>query len=163
MRLVTVSPLHQRAAIALALFSLLAGLIVAPAALAAPPSASGFVGNWTTTDCATSESGEIHCEVWGDGSTMGLHIGTGDEPRATFVDFYASSCANGGRPNTHWVGAGTGAYEDIFLFVTLNKTGCGVAQMNSEVVFQLYHDLGSDTLWEDEDGDGWGLMWFRHP
>lgn len=134
-------------------------MLYAPTASAA----SGFVGQWTTTDCATSPEGEIHCEVWGDGSLMALRIGVGARPRVTFQDFYASGCDNQGSPSTHWVGAGRGVYEDIFLFVELDKTGCGINQLRSDVVFQLYHDPGSDTLWEDEDGDGWGYIWYRFP
>lgn len=127
-------------------------MLLAPTASAA----SGFVGQWTTTDCATSPDGEIHCEVWGDGSLMALRIGVGARPRVTFQDFYASGCDAQGSPSTHWVGAGRGFYEDVFLFVELDKTGCAIFQLRSDVVFQLYHDPGSDTLWEDEDGDGWG-------
>ena len=133
-------------------------LLLAPTTSAA----SGFVGQWTTTDCATSPQGEIDCDVWGDGSLMAMRIGVGENPRVTFQDFFASSCAAEG-PSTHWVGAGRGTYEDVFLFVNLDKTGCGRTQLGSEVVFQLYHDPGSDTLWEDEDGDGWGVIWYRFP
>ena len=134
-------------------------LTLAPATSAA----SGFVGQWTTIDCATSPEGVIDCDVWGDGSLMALRIGVGEHPRVTFQDFYASSCDNEGSPATHWVGAGRGTYEDIFLFVGLDKTGCGRTQMGAAVEFQFYHDPGSDTLWEDEDGDGWGYIWYRFP
>jgi hypothetical protein len=147
--------------LALGLFVL--GSVTLAPAVAASPSASGFVGNWTTTDCATSPTGEIHCEVWGDGSVMALHVGVGESPKVTFVDFYAGSCANAGSPNTHWVGAGTGTYEDMFLFASLDKTGCGTYQMGSDAGLQFYYDPGSDSLWEDEDGDEWGYIWYRFP
>ena len=139
----------------------LASLAFAPVALASPSATHGFAGRWTTTDCATSPSGEVHCEVWGDGSLMTLGIGRGDTPRVTFQDVYASSCANAGSPSTRWVGAGTGQYFEIWLFATLNKTGCGTYQMGASVELQFYYDPGSDTLWEDEDGDEWGLIWHR--
>lgn len=145
-----------------------ASLMLAPTTLAASPTASGFVGNWTTTDCATTPLGEIHCEVWGDGSVMGLHVGSGDTPRVVFQDFYAGSCAAGGRGSTHWVGAGTASYEDIFLFAPLDKTGCGTEQQGSQVTLQFYYDPGSDTLWGGEpigqgEGDDWGYIWYRVP
>lgn len=129
----------------------------------ATSAAGGFVGQWTTIDCATSPEGVVDCGVWGDGSLMALRIGVGEHPRVTFQDFYASSCDNAGSPATHFVGAGRGFYEDIFLFVGLDKTGCGRTHMGAEVEFQFYHDPGSDTLWEDEDGDGWGYIWYRFP
>ena len=138
-------------------------LMLAPTTLAASPTGTGFVGNWTTTDCATTPLGEIHCEVWGDGSEMGLHVGSGDNPRVLFTDFFAGSCAAEGRGSTQWVGAGTGVYEDIYLFTSFDKTGCGTKQQNAAVEMQFYYDPGSDTLWEDEDGDEWGYIWYRVP
>jgi hypothetical protein len=29
------------------------------------------------------------------------------------------------------------------------------------LVMQFYWDAGSDTLWQDEDGDGYGYIWYR--
>jgi hypothetical protein len=125
----------------------LASLAFAPAAMASPGSATGFTGLWTATDV--------------DGSAMMLRIGVGDQPRVTFQDSYASSCDNAGSPSTRWVGAGTGSYSEIWLSVTFNKTGCGTYQKRSPVELQFYWDEGTDTLWEDEDGDGVGILWYR--
>ena len=143
-------------AVALAL-----GLLAAPAAVASPSSSHGFPGSWETIDCAQDGSGTVDCGVWGDGSRMTLSIAIGDQPKVSFADEYASSCVNAGSRSARWVGAGTGYYEDIFLYAELSKTGCGRYQQGASVTFQLYHDPGSDTLWEDEDGDGWGLIWVR--
>lgn len=133
---------------------------VASAALAAP--AAGFAGVWRTVDCAQWwEDGHVDCAVWGDGSQLSMTIGEGDTPRATFQDSFASVCANGGSASTRWVAAGTGIYEDIFLWLTFTKSGCGSFGQGGYGGVQLYHDPGSDTLWEDEDGDGWGYIWYR--
>ena len=123
--------------------------------------ASGFTGLWTTIDCATSPEGVVDCDVWGDGSLMAMRIGVGEHPRVTFQDFYAASCDGAGSPSTHFVGAGVGTYDDIFLWVDLDKTGCGRTNAKLDIAFQLYYDPGSDTIWEDEDGDGWGIIWHR--
>ncbi len=140
---------------------ILASLAFAPGVLASPSSTHGFSGNWVTTDCATGSDGQIECEIWGDSSLMTLAIGRGDSPRVTFQDSYAISCDRAGSPSTRWVGAGTGTYFEIWLFATFTKTGCGTYQMGSAVELQFYYDSGSDTLWEDEDGDGWGYIWYR--
>ena len=92
---------------------------------------------------------------------MTLQIGIGDYPKVSFADFYASGCVNAGSPSARWVGVGTGYYDGGNLVVDLAKTGCGTYQKGATVTFGLYHDPGSDTLWQDEDGDGWGLVWYR--
>lgn len=148
---------------------LLLGLLAfAPPAGAAPNSATGFTGIWTTTDCATwweenpDGSHTIDCSIWGDGSLMALKVGGGETPRVTFQDTYARSCDNAGSPSTRWIGAGTGVVVGSDLFATLHKTGCGAFQNFSGVELGFYHDPGSDTLWSDDgDGDGWGLVWYR--
>jgi hypothetical protein len=142
-------------------------LSFAPAVLAAPPSSSGFVGSWTAIDCPSFEGAPPDCDVpWSEGGPLGdasdltLLIGPGDAPRVTFQDFYGSSCANAGSPATHWTGAGRGTYEDIYLFVPLDNAGCGAFQP-SDIELQFYWDEGSDTLWEDEDGNSLGTLWIR--
>jgi hypothetical protein len=141
-------------------------LALAPAVLASPGEPTGYTGNWTTIDCATwwEEGPDGHivdCDRWGDGSSMTLRIGPGETPRIVFQDDYASSCAVASSPSTRWVGAGSGSYADLGLVVTLTKTGCGTFQAGGSVELGLYHDPGSDTLWEDGDGDGWGIIWQR--
>ena len=134
-------------------------LAVASVALAAPK--AGFAGQWQSVDCAQGwEDGQVDCSVWGDGSQLSMTIGSGSTPRATFQDSYALVCAINGSASTRWVAAGTGAYEDIFLWVTFTKSGCGTFGQGGYAV-QLYHDPGSDTIWEDPDGDGWGYVWHR--
>jgi hypothetical protein len=131
-------------------------------AIASSP-ATGFTGTWEAIDCATSEIGEVDCSVAGDGSTMELVIGPGSTPRAIFQDTYATACADNGNANTRWVAAGTGEYDDIFLWLTFSKSGCGTFGKGGYGGVQLYHDPGSDTIWWDADGDGWGNLWYRTP
>lgn len=157
---------HAVACLVLAL-ALLA-LALAPAATAAPPSATGFTGGWTTTDCVVWwEEPHDPAADCGDGSRMYLQIGPGETPRATFQDEYASSCDGAGSPATRFVGAGRGEYylsgSDLHLEVTLHKTGCGVVNQGLGIRLAFYWDAGSDTLWEDEDGDGFGYVWHRTP
>jgi len=104
-----------------------------------------FTGVWEATDM--------------DGSALVMIIGRGDAPRVFLVDSYATACANANLP-TRLVGVGKGAYSDIFLFVEPLRTWCGRFPLG-EANLQFYHDPGSDTLWEDEDGDGAGITWYR--
>lgn len=143
------------------LVAVVALFVAAPAALAADGAPSGFAGNWVSIDCATSETGQVDCDQWGDGSAMTMHIGQGDTPRVIFQDTYASYCANNGSASTRWVAAGSGEYDDIFLWLTFSKSGCGNVATGGYGGVQLYHDAGSDTIWDDADGDGWGYIWYR--
>jgi len=104
-----------------------------------------FTGLWKATDF--------------DGSAMLMSIGRGTTPVVGFVDSYATVCATANLP-TRMVGAGRGSYGGIHLFVEPLRTLCGRFPFGS-LNIQLYHDPGSDTLWEDEDGDGIGITWFR--
>jgi hypothetical protein len=104
-----------------------------------PSSGIGFTGLWTATDL--------------DGSPLTMHIGPGDTPQVTYYDSYSTVCDNNASPT--WVGAGKGEFFEIWLFVSFNRPGC------DPLVLQLYWDKGSDTLWEDEDGDGVGITWSR--
>lgn len=111
-----------------------------------PNSVTGFTGHWTAIDL--------------DGSSLTMHIGRGDAPRVRLRDSY-SSCADSGSPSTPWVGFGTGEYFEIWLFVNFEKTHCGASGKGNPLTLQFYWDPGSDTLWEDEDGDGVGVTWYR--
>jgi hypothetical protein len=129
----------------------------------ASPEPPGFAGVWTSTDCATwwEETPEGHlvdCDRWGDSSALTLIITSGVSPRVVFLDSYASDCASANLP-TRRVGLGTGRYFEIWLFVEPLTAWCG--RWRTAQTVSLYHDPGSDTLWEDEDGDGWGLIWDR--
>lgn len=100
--------------------------------------------------------------ILGDGSEMTLRIGRGDTPRVTFEDSYASGCANNESPSTRWIAAGSGEYAPPYetLWANFTKSGCGAFGMGGYSI-QLYHDPGSDTIWEDTDGDGQGTIWRR--
>lgn len=128
-----------------------------------PP--SGFAGTWTTIDCAQwwEEPHIVDCAFWGDASELTLGIGPGSTPAVTFHDAFASVCANSGSRTTRWVAAGTGEFDDTFFWPTYTKSGCGTFGMGGYSGDALYHDPGSDTLWEDPDGDGWGYIWYRAP
>jgi hypothetical protein len=146
--------------VAIAFAAVAVAALAAPALASGPP--SGFVGQWRTIDCAATGEG-VDCSIWGDGSAMSMTIGPGDVPAATYQDAYATVCAVNGSSNTRWVGAGYGEYDGDHLWLTLTKSGCGTFGMGGYGGIQLYHDPGSDTIWEDEDGDGWGLIWYRAP
>lgn len=81
-----------------------------------PP--SGFVGNWTTIDCAATGD-NVDCGVWGDGSVMTLTIGPGETPHAVFQDSYATVCADNDSSATRWVAAGSGEYAGDHLWLQL--------------------------------------------
>ena len=154
---------HTKRNVASIGFALLLGLIASSQVAASPRSTHGFAGVWTSIDCATwwEETPDGHlvdCDRWGDGSTFKLIIGGGTSPHVVLLDDYASDCADGNTP-TQLVGVGAGAYIDVWLFVEPLTVRCGPARGAMSVSY--YYDLGSDTLWEDEDGDGWGLVFRR--
>ena len=122
----------------------------------------GFPGSWQSVDCAQWwEDGHVDCGVWGDGSELSLTIGQGDSPRIGLQDTYASWCANQGSNSTRFVASGYGTYSGGLLTPTYTKSGCGRVGAGGFVGADLYHDPGSDMLWEDPDGDGWGIIWYR--
>ncbi len=127
-----------------------------------PTSSHGFPGTWQAVDCAQWwEDGHLACDVWGDGSDLSLSIGRGDTPKVGLQDSYASFCANNGSTATRFVASGYGTYSGGQLTPTYTKSGCGRVGAGGFVGADLYHDPGSDTLWEDPDGDGWGIVWYR--
>ena len=136
-------------------------LAMAGSAAAAPPqTTSGFVGQGVTTDCPTTPEGVMDCGLGGDGSSMFLTIGIGDQPRVTIRDSFAIGCQVDGNPATRFTAAGVGTYDGDHLWVDFSLGGCGRFRP-AVFTIQLYHDPGSDTLWEDEDGDGFGYIWYR--
>lgn len=137
-------------------------LVMSSTVLAMTPAFSGFVGTWVTIDCATSGDGVVDCDTWGDGSAMSMTIGPGASPRVTFQDSFATICDQNGSPATRFLATGVGTYEDIYLWVDFDRGGCGFVQ-TGPITIQLYHDSGSDTVWQDEDGDGFGYIWHRAP
>jgi len=122
--------------------------------------ATGFEGTWSSTDCAQwwTDGGATDCARWGDGSTLRLTIGSGERPAATYDD---ASCLASGAAPTAFTALGTGMYERPFLWIVFDRRGCDSFGAAGDGRLQLYRDPGSDTLWEDEDGDGWGLIWHR--
>lgn len=153
-------------------FLVLASLTFAPAALASS-TPSGFVGIWTSIDCPSVGGATPDCSVpwfyddsgnpiYGDASVQTLRISQGLMPRITYEDSYARTCDNGGSPSTRWIAAGTGEYDPPFevLWANFTKSGCGVYAMGGYTI-QLYYDPGSDTIWEDSDGDNLGTLWSR--
>jgi hypothetical protein len=126
---------------ALALWLVGAGLLaLAPAVSAADP---GFTGTWISTDT--------------DGSTQGLAVGRGSTPAVTYQDFFASSCADGGAPSTHFVATGRGSIDGSSMWVDFRNGGCGRA-MTGPFGFAFSYDSGSDTLTDD-----FGVTWYRFP
>ena len=122
----------KRLALGLSLVALLA---FAPSVAAAQ---SQFSGMWVSTDPD-------------DGSTQVLLISAGDEPAVTYIDFYASSCANGGSPTTLFTAAGRGVVDSDMLVVDFHKSGCGPVGKGG-FTFAWTYDNG--TLVDD-----FGIVW----
>jgi hypothetical protein len=82
-----------------------------------------------------------------------------------FQDSHASSCEDNDTAATRWIAAGNGEYEDLFLWLTFEKSGCGSFGKGGYGGIQLYHDPGSDTLWGGDDvGEvDWSYTWHRAP
>ena len=130
---------------------------------AAPAAPTGFAGAWVTVDCAQWWQGtRVDCSVWGDSSELRMTIGLGNAPISSYEDSSAVCSARSGSP-THFNANGIGAYEKPYLWLTFTTTGCPSFGNAGDGRLQLYHDPGSDTLWEDENGDDWGLIWRRAP
>jgi hypothetical protein len=117
--------------------SLLALLVFAPAVSAGQ---SQFAGMWVSTDPD-------------DGSTQVLLVSAGVAPAVTYIDFYASSCANGGSPTTQFTAAGRGSVDADTLVADFHKTGCGRSGMGG-FTFGWTYDSG--TLVDD-----FGIVWYR--
>lgn len=130
-----------------------------------------FVGVWETTDCATdgtsvdcSADGTQLGDSPGDGSrlTLGIARGPEGELRVTARDSFSGDCYGSGSGRTSWRATATGERFDLWLFLDVERSGCAVwAEGEFATHPQLYHDPGSDTLWSDDDGDGWGLIFER--
>ena len=135
---------------------------IAPGAPSAAP--TGFQGTWETIDCAQwwQDGRPVNCSVWGDSSKLRLTVGPGTEPTATYED---SSAICPARPAElpPFTAGGTGTFAPPHLWLTFASAGCPSFGNGGDGRVQLYRDPGSDTLWEDEDGDGWGLIWRRAP
>jgi hypothetical protein len=126
---------------ALALWLLVSGILaMAPAVSAA---GSVFGGTWVSIDT--------------DGSTQALAVGQGATPAVTYEDFFASSCADGGAPSTHFVATGRGTIDNATLFVEFRNGGCGRSAIGPFGLGFTY-DASGDTLTDD-----FGITWFRFP
>ena len=120
--------------------SLVVASLLAPAASAA---GSVFAGTWVSID--------------GDGSTQLLAVGRATTPAVTYEDFYASSCAAGGSPSTHFVATGRGDISGDSLWVDFRNGGCGNHALGPFGLGFRY-DGGNDTLTDD-----FGITWYRFP
>lgn len=126
-----------------------------------PASAHGPAGNWTSVDCAQWEAdpARMDCSRWGDGSSLTLHIGMGENPQITYEDAYNTYCASKGATSEKWVSAGTGTSSNASIVASL-KGGCGTLGDATQQM-HLYYEIGNDTIWQDEDADGWGYHFHR--
>ena len=124
-----------------------------------------IAGTWTTTHCATWEkptaSGVIvDCARWGDRSTLTLVIGGALRPVASLADTSGGRCTSADpgvhTPTTH------PEFGSAGLFLRLDFPACTAAAI-AVGGLDIYHDPGSDSLWDDPDGDGWGHLWHRAP
>jgi hypothetical protein len=129
----------------------------------APGSPTGFAGVWVTIDCAQWWQGDrVDCSVWGDSSQLRMMIGEGEAPLASYEDSSARCSVRSGGPD-RFVPDGIGTHERPYLWLALATNGCPSFGNDGDGRLQLYRDPGSDTLWEDEDGDDWALIWRRAP
>jgi len=131
---------------------------------------AGFAGSWTAIDCATGDNqGQwgMDCSVWGDASTLTLHVTKGDAPRFVYQDAYSTECAMAGSAATRLVVTGSGYYatnewDQTFFIPITTVARCGNLVLEGYDLGGIYWDEGSDSLWAgDPDGDGWGISWGR--
>jgi hypothetical protein len=121
-----------------------------------------FGGRWTATNCATYESElpdghPVDCARWGDSTTLALRIEPGEPSAVTMTGADIRSCRGRGRVASDPPAPAPG----LFLLVHFQRPECGDLGLGPDQTVWLYHDPGSDTLWLDDDGDGWGLLWHR--
>jgi hypothetical protein len=127
-----------------------------------PLESEGFGGSWRATNCATHESElpdghPVDCERWGDGTTLMLWIEPGQGSAVTMTGARVGSCRGRGGVASDPPAPGPGS----FLLLEFQQADCGGVGLGDDQTVWLYHDPGSDTLWLDDDGDGWGLIWHR--
>jgi len=152
----------------------IASLTFAPVAVADSGWSRTLAGTWITTDCATwweevDGTYAYDCTEF-DNSAMSLRIGEGARPRVEMVDSFASACRKAGLPS-RFVGVGYGEFTDpddvnVTIWVTLTDMRCGSEPFGDEPyqfgLWQARSDNPAfDSLWDDQDGNGWGYTWFR--
>jgi hypothetical protein len=135
--------------------------IAAPAAVAAP---TGHAGMWQGIDCAqwsSNEPTDVDCNIWGDGGTVKMMISAGSSPAIIHVDMYSQECVALGT-SAVFTAHGYGTYTDPGQMDTdFYGGGCGSHRVGPFGMGSLYWDPGSDTLWHDPDGDGYGVHYWR--
>ena len=118
---------------------------------------AGYDGSWQATDCAASGPA-LNCGLWGDGSQLRLDIGSGEQPEARFRDTAAAGC---GPDGTAGPGEATGRakFEGVHLWITFTNVTCMATSDSYQNPMQLYKALSDAGLWQDPDGDEWGIVW----
>lgn len=133
----------------------LAGLLLAPAALATSGAASTpYAGAW---------SGNDPPEPDGDGSAVHLLVGPGPRPAIYFVDEFGSICVNVGASATRFEANQSGYVDGDVLWAVFRSARCGSTSLGflrGEGAFYELDDQGTaspadDTLW-----DGF-VLWHR--
>lgn len=147
----------------LVVIAIAAIVVVAGQAKPTPPTI-GFIGTWTTRDCATwwvnaATEDTQDCERWGDGTELTLRIDAADPGAVTLVGPNVVSCT--GVPDRPRQGIPPFPGAGNYMLVHLESTACGDITLAEDATLDFYRDFGSDTIWLDPDGDGWGLNWSR--
>ena len=120
---------------------------------------AGYAGTWETTDCATNGA-VVDCARWGDGSALRLTIGAGETPEASFEDVEAAGCGAGGSSGPR-LATGRGEFEGTYLWLTFTDIRCDAPSESWTNPMQLHKLPYEQSMWDDHDGDNWGLVWHR--
>jgi len=98
---------------------------------------SPFVGSWSSIDPV-------------DGSVQHMTVMGGTNLAISYVDEYATTCANEGAPTTVFTGVLTGHVSGNELDAWFKQAGCGsmiVLKASFGFVWIFEYDPNTDTLW----------------
>lgn len=133
---------------------LLGVLVAAPAAQAARP-ATPFTGTWIGSDPAPPD---------GDGSTVHLVIGSGNNPSLVFTDEFGSVCVNAGATVTFFRSSLTGSVDGSTLTARFKNAKCGNVVIDFLIGLRAvyeFDDNGTDDPSDDTLWDG-SVLWHRN-
>lgn len=133
----------------------LAGLLLAPAALAADGAASTpFAGAWVGNDPPEPD---------GDGSVVHLLVGPGPRPAISFVDEFGSVCQTAGASTTLFESQLQGYIDGDVLWAAFRSARCGgtpLGFLRGLIASYELDDQGTATPADDTLWDGF-VLWHR--
>jgi len=126
-----------------------------------------MAGTWTARHCATHPLGgpgnhAYDCTKWGRDVQLTMTIGAGIAPLVRISNEAGDRCETVREPaaSAHVDATRTGGDSGTFLWLVFNAP-CDLVPVNADGNTELFHNKFDDEIWDDPDGDDWGLIWTR--